>query len=243
MVAKRALVVGATSGIGMEVAKALAAAGWTVGIAGRREDRLRAVAGVIGGGCAAYRRIDVDLPDAPRLLEELIMEMGGMDLYFHCSGIGFQNRLLDPAKELATVETNAVGFARMVGAAFRYFADKGGGGRIAAVSSIAGTKGLGAAAAYSATKRFQNTYLESLDQLSRSRGLGIRVTDIRPGFVATDLIKGGGYPMQMDAARVAAKIVRAVEGGKPVKVIDWRYRLLTLLWGLCPRALWVRLRV
>ena len=80
--------------------------------------------------------------------------------------------------------------------AFDYFR-KQGGGHLAAISSIAGTKGLGAAAAYSASKRYQNTYLDALAQLSRMQRLDIRITDIRPGFVDTPLLREGKYPMLM----------------------------------------------
>ena len=90
----------------------------------------------------------------------------------------------------------------------------------------------------------QNTYIDALDQLARKHRLPIRFTDIRPGFVATDLIGGGaGYPMVMPLHTTAVRIVRAVERGRRVKVIDRRYALLAALWSLIPRPLWVRMRI
>lgn len=237
---KRAIVVGATSGIGMEVTKLLAQRGWKVGIAGRRLERLVKLSDATPN-IIAYKQIDVTQEDAPHLLYELTEELGGMDLYFHSSGIGWQNTCLDTAKEMRTVETNGLGFTRMVTAAFHYLAEKG--GRIACITSIAGTKGLGAAPAYSATKRFQNHYLECLSQQARMRHLPVRITDIRPGFVATDLIAGSAYPLQLSATTVAQHIVRAIEKGKEVVTIDWRYRLLVSLWHLIPRWLWVRMKI
>lgn len=238
---KRAIVMGATSGIGREVALLLARRGWHVAVAGRREDLLVQLAQE-SEGIKAIRRIDVNDPEAPAQLLSLIDELGGADLYFHSSGIGWQNTALDADRELATVETNAVGFTRMVGTAFRYMAEHGG-GRIAAISSIARTRGLGAAPSYSATKRFQSHYLECLAQLTRIRRLNIRLTDIRPGFVATDLIRGSRFPLQLDAKDVARDIVRGLERGRSVLTIDWRYRLLVALWRLVPRWLWIRLRI
>lgn len=94
--AKKAIVMGATSGIGMEVAKLLAAKGWQVGIAGRRIERLQAL--ISQGGITCYQQIDVTSPDAPAQLLELIDKLGGMDLYFHSSGIGWQNNTLDIEK-------------------------------------------------------------------------------------------------------------------------------------------------
>ena len=248
--AKKAIVMGATSGIGMEVAKLLAAKGWQVGIAGRRIERLQALIpdnkATPQGGIICYQQIDVTSAEAPSQLLELIDKLGGMDLYFHSSGIGWQNNSLDIEKELKTVETNGLGFTRMVDTAFNWFAthqQNNSKARIASITSIAGTKGLGAAPAYSATKRFQNHYLECLSQQARMRHLPISITDIRPGFVKTALIAGSTYPLQLQPEDVAKHIVRAIEKGKEVKVIDWRYAILVFFWRLIPRGLWTRLRI
>lgn len=285
--AKKAIVMGATSGIGMEVANLLAQRGWQVGIAGRRIDRLEEVKrntnqiisektevsqkGNISAGIKAsrgeiicYQQIDVTSADAPTLLQKLIEKLGGMDLYFHSSGIGWQNNSLDFEKEMKTVETNGLGFVRMVDTAFNWFAqqsqeqdkgqelsqeqnsDKGKGNdtyRIACITSIAGTKGLGAAPAYSATKRFQNHYLECLTQQAHMRHLPIAITDIRPGFVKTDLIAGSNYPLQLTPQKVAQQIVNAIERGKTVKTIDWKYSILVSLWRMIPRWIWTRLTI
>ena len=256
---KRAIVMGATSGIGQEVARLLAANGYEVGIAGRREERLVQMAQATPG-IVTHRQIDVTKEDAPTELYKLIEELGGMDLYFHSSGIGWENVALDADKELKTVETNGVGFVRMVSAAYNWFAeqradeakqraegdeqragDKERKARIACITSIARTRGLGAAPAYSATKRMQAHYLECLSQQARMRHLNIGITDIRPGFVATDLIAGSHFPLQLKAENVARTIVRAIERGSEVVTIDWRYRLLVAAWQLIPRWLWVRL--
>lgn len=273
--AKKAIVMGATSGIGMEVASLLAQRGWQVGIAGRRIERLEEVKRNTNllisespkaskGEIACYQQIDVTSPEAPSLLQKLIEKLGGMDLYFHSSGIGWQNNSLDIEKEMKTVETNGLGFVRMVDTAFNWFAkqsqeqdkgqelsqeqnsDKGKGNdtyRIACITSIAGTKGLGAAPAYSATKRFQNHYLECLTQQAHMRHLPIAITDIRPGFVKTDLIAGSNYPLQLTPQEVAQQIVNAIERGKTVKTIDWKYSILVSLWRMIPRWIWTRLTI
>jgi short-subunit dehydrogenase len=241
---RRAIIVGATSGIGLEVAKVLAKKGWLVGIAGRRQELLEQIQQE-HQNIVATEQIDVTQSDAPDHLQTLIENLGGMDLYFHSSGIGYQNTELDMERELATVETNAVGMTRMVGAAFHYFeAHPGQKGQIAVISSIAGTKGLGAAPAYSATKRYVNHYLECLTQLCHIRRLShISIHDIRPGFVRTALISGSNYPLQLDAAKVAQQIVKKLEQRRAIITIDWRYRLLVFFWRLIPRWLWVRMRI
>jgi len=234
---KRAIVIGASSGIGQEVAKLLISQGWTVGVAARRIERMQGI------GAVAVERIDVTTDEATTALERLINKTGGMDLFFYASGIGKQNRELSEDIELATLETNGVGFTRMIGAAYRYFACHGG-GHIAAITSIGGTKGLGPAPAYSATKAMQNTYLQALEQLANSQKLKIRFTDIRPGFVDTALLSGDfHYPMMLKPEKVAKEIVCAINHRRHIRIIDWKYRILTALWRRIPRFIWRSLKL
>lgn len=244
---KKAIIVGATSGIGQEVARLLFKDGFSIGIAGRRTERLEELkAELAHEGCIGFihtQRIDVCADDAAEHLLALINKVGGADLVFLASGIGNQNAELSPDIELKTVETNALGFTRMIGAAYRYFAEHNG-GHIACISSIAGTKGLGAAPAYSATKRFQNTYIQCLAQHAKMQGNNITFTDIRPGFVDTDLLAGGGsYPMLMKKEKVAKAIFAAIIKKKRVKIIDWRYRILVFFWRLIPDCIWEKLKI
>lgn len=239
---KYAIIVGATSGIGYEIALLLLQEGWKLGIAGRRKENLEALQALYPDQ-VCIRSIDIRQPIADKELEALIDHLGGMDLFLQSSGIGFQNYALDPEIELNTLETNGTGFTRMVTCAFRYFLKKGN-GHLAVISSIAGTKGLGIAPAYSATKRFQNTYLDALEQLARMHRVPIRFTDIRPGFVATGLLNDGKhYPLLMTPAYAARKIVSALHRKKRIAVIDYRYRILVFFWRLIPAWLWKRLPI
>lgn len=239
---KRAIIMGATSGIGREVALLLVRQGWRIGIAGRREAALKQLKETAPGQIE-WEVMDVTQETAAEQLLRLIEKVGGMDLYFHSSGIGSQNMELQPEIELNTLRTNGEGFTRMVTAAFNYFKQQGGEGHIAVISSIAGTKGLGAAPAYSATKRFQNTYIDALAQLAAMQGLRIRFTDIRPGFVATDLLGTRNYPLLMKTEPTARRIVKALNRKKRVKIIDGRYRILVSFWRMIPRWLWEKLKV
>ncbi|QVJ81500.1 NADP-dependent 3-hydroxy acid dehydrogenase YdfG [Prevotella sp. khp1] len=233
----KAIIVGASSGIGLEVARLFIQRGWTVGVAARRLGLLQTI------GAADVEQIDVTSADAPEKLMQLVDRLGGMDLFFYASGIGKQNRELTPDIELATVETNGLGFTRMIGCAYRYFAQQGR-GHIAAITSIAGTKGLGPAPAYSATKAMQNVYLQALEQQANARKLDIRFTDIRPGFVDTALLSGTfHYPMMLKPQAVAREIVSAIEHHKHIRVIDWKYRILTAVWRRIPRCIWRRIKL
>lgn len=239
---KRIVIVGASSGMGFEVAKLLLAEGYILGVAARREDRLLALKQEAPNR-VEVATIDVTAVDAGERLRQLIDRLGGMDLYFHVSGIGKQNRELIEDIELNTVNTNGMGFTRMIGEAYRYFAERGE-GHIVAITSIAGTKGLGPAPSYSATKAFQNNYLQALEQQANARNLKIRFTDIRPGFVDTDLLKGDfHYPMMLKPQAVARDIVKAIHSKRHIKVIDWKYAILTALWRRIPRPLWRHLKL
>lgn len=239
----RILILGATSGIGLEVARLCIERGWHVGAAGRRADALERLK-TLAPAQVETEIIDICNVEAPQRLQALADRMGGFDIYLHCSGIGYQNPELDPMHEVATTETNATGFVRMMTTAFNYLRHVQREGRLAAVSSIAGTRGLGAAPAYSATKRLQNIYLDALAQLARMERLPIHITDIRPGFVATSLLNDGcHYPMLMDPKRVARQIVRALEQGRRRLVIDRRYALMVAGWRLMPQWLWERIPV
>lgn len=237
-----AVIVGASSGIGREVAKLLLADGWRIGVAARREEQLQQLKATAPERVETMT-IDVTKPDAGERLLSLVRRLGGMNLYFHASGIGKQNRTLEASIELLTTETNAVGFTRMIDTAYRFFAEKGE-GHIAAITSIAGTKGLGPAPAYSATKALQATYLQALEQQANQRGLKIRFTDIRPGFVDTALLNDDfPYPMLMKPEKVARDIVRSIYHHRHVRVTDWRYRILTFFWKLLPNWLWRRMKL
>ena len=148
---QKAIIIGATSGIGQEVARILVQQGWHIGIAGRREEALHALQATAPDRIIT-EQLDVTEETATLHLhnlikklggiDNLIKKLGGIDLFFLSSGVGHQNRDLQPDIELNTARTNVEGFTRMVTAAFNYFKEKGS-GHIAVISSIAGTKGLG----------------------------------------------------------------------------------------------------
>lgn len=238
---KHIVITGATSGIGLRLAEMYLQLGWTVGAAGRNTKALEALAAKAPEKVFT-KQIDITSDEAPDRLMELIGDMGGTDVYFHSSGIGYYNPSLDFDKEIQTTETNVKGFTQMVNTAYTYFRKKGG-GHIAVISSVAGTKGLGAAPAYSATKRYQRHYIDALAQNSHMTGANVSFTDIRPGFVDTPLLRDGKYPLLMDCGTVARHIMKAVDRKKRSLVIDWKYAVVVFLWHLIPEWIWERMPV
>lgn len=233
-------VVGATSGMGLWLARHYAAQGHRVGITGRRADILEQLCAESPMYTAAC--FDVAAPDAAEKLCALLDTLGNVTLVINAAGCGWLNYSLDAEKERRTALTNTVGFTATADTAFNWFKNKGIHGQIAAITSVAGTKGLGPSAAYSASKRYQSEYLTALAQLSNIQHLGITVTDIRPGFVATAFLDSDHrYPGLMTLDHVAPLIARAIARRRHIAVVDLRWRLLVAVWRRLPLWLWRRL--
>ena len=231
---KRAIIVGATSGLGREIALNLQCKGWSVAVAGRRVELLKEF--------SVYEQIDVTAEDAVEGVERLVEKLGGVDLFVNVAGVGFQNPTLDPIVEKHVFDVNGYGFMRMVDWAYNYFKRTNQPGHIAVISSIAGTKPLGTAAAYSTTKRMQSHYLTALAQLARMERVNVKFTDIRPGFAATDILNPNKhYPMMMSKEYAGRLATKAILKKRRVAVIDWKFAILTLFWSLIPRFIWERL--
>ncbi|MEG1540202.1 MAG: SDR family NAD(P)-dependent oxidoreductase [Muribaculaceae bacterium] len=239
----RIVIVGATSGIGKCVAHEFIDRGWSVGIAGRRADILAELQ-AIAPDRVMYEVIDVMANDATERLENLISKLGGMDIFFLASGVGNQNTELNFAIESRTIATNILGFTQMIDTAYLYYKSNSLSGQIGVISSIAGTKGIGVAASYSASKRYQNIYIDALEQLAHQQDVKIRFTDIRPGFVKTALLNDNRkYPMQLTPEYVARHIVKSLLNHKRVSIIDWRYAIMVFFWRLIPRSIWRRANI
>ena len=207
---KRAIVIGATSGIGRGLAEELAARGYRVGLVGRREALLREIAAAdpAAYSCAVA---DVTQPDAAlAALDGLVAVLGGLELCIVAAGTGDLNSDLDFAVEASAIRTNVLGWTAVVDWACRLFERKRG-GHLVVISSVGGLRGSGAAPAYNASKAYQINYAEGLRQRAAKSGLPLPVTDIRPGFVATALLRNADYPMLMRPEKVAEKLFRALE--------------------------------
>lgn len=244
---KRAIIIGATSGIGHAVAEKLIEQGWIVGIAGRRENLLKELEQKYGPERIYSAVMDVTKESATEQLDALLEGMGGADLLLFATGIGRQNRELDEQLEIDTVKTNCEGMVRVVDHFVNYVKQQPNHNphnkaHIAVITSVAGTAGIGSAPAYSATKRMQATYLSALAQLARMEHLPIIITDIRPGFVATLLLNPEKrYPMLISCDKAADYIVKGLARRTRIITFDWRYRLLVGFWRLIPRWLWERM--
>ena len=243
-----AIIIGATSGIGRELARRLLEQGWKVGIAGRRKDRLQEIQSQFGADQVFQADMDITQPAATAALDRLLEQTGAPDLFLHVSGVGYQNPGLDEAVEMQVIQTNCDGMVRMVSHFINFVKSSGAYGpnhkaHIAVVTSVAGTAGLGIAAAYSASKKMQSTYLSALSQLARMQQLPVIFSDIRPGFVATEILsESHHYPLVMTVEKAGSHILWGIRRKRRVITFDWRFRALTALWRIIPRGIWERLR-
>jgi len=239
---KKIIIIGASSGIGMRVATDFARLGWRVGIAARREEQLKSLKEKYPDR-VEYMTIDITAQDAVDRFYKLIELIDGMDYLLYAAGCGWRNPDLDNAVDDQTVLVNVYGFTRIINAAYKYYKQTASlhRGHIAAITSVAGVKGIGISAAYSASKRYQWTYLQAIDQLAHQQHVNVSVTDIRPGFVDTALLNGHKYPMEMSVNYVAPRLESAMLRGKRVAVIDSRWAVVTALWRMIPDALWRRI--
>lgn len=237
---KQAVVIGATSGIGRGLAERLAAAGWRVGVVGRREMLLRELVARYPADML-HAVADVTQPAAAlAALSELTERLGGMDLCVVCSGTGELNPSLDFALEEPAIATNVRGWTAAVDWAYGYF-ERRGGGRLAVITSVGGLRGSAAAPAYNASKAYQINYAEGLRQRAAKSASGVHVTEIRPGLVDTAMAKGDGLFWVMPVERVVDQTLRAVCRGRRTAVVTRRWRLVAWLLRWLPESLYLRL--
>lgn len=236
---RAAIVIGATSGIGRAVAVRLAAAGYRVGIAGRREELLRELAQTDPD---RYENEVLDVEDAGvcERLEKLAERLGSPELVLFCAGTGELNDALDYRLEEATNWVNVSGFTRVMDWAYRYFEQRGG-GCLAAITSVMGLRGSRTAPSYAASKAYQINYLEGLRQKAFHQKLPIRIVDLRPGSVRTAMMKGEGHFWIASAEEAARCICKAIEARRAVQYVTPRWRIVGLLLRWIPEWLYRRM--
>lgn len=234
---KRAIVIGATSGIGKELAKMLVDNNYVVGITGRRTILLEELK---SENPTSYFVKTLDITDAEQTeqrLNELKTEIGGLDLLILSSGIGDLNHNLDFEIEKRTIETNVIGFSLITNWAFNYFEEQKF-GHLVAISSVGGLRGSRQAPAYNATKSFQMNYLEGLRQKAKKLNTNIFVTDIRPGFVDTDMAKGEGLFWVSKVEKATQQIFNAINRKKRVAYVTKRWRIIASILKIIPRPIY-----
>lgn len=232
---KTALIIGASSGIGKELAKLLAEDGYKVIITGRREKLLEEIKATNPENFVVKVNDVTDLNTCETLFSDLKNEFKSIDLVVYSSGIGDPNYELAWEKELPTLQTNVISAVKIYGLAYNLFR-KQGYGHLVGISSIASIRGNRHVPAYFASKAFQANYLESLWMKGKRSKAEIYVTDIQPGFVDTSLALGTTFWMA-SAEKAAKQIYIAIKLKKKKSYITKRWRLVAFVLKIVPSSL------
>jgi short-subunit dehydrogenase len=237
---KRAIVIGASSGIGKELAIVLSQSGFAIGLMARRIDLLEELRSSLPNP-AFSRQADISDPShAITILENLIEVMGGVDLVIISSATGFINPDLNWAMEKNTLDVNVSGFTAMVNVAFRHFVQAGR-GHLVGISSISAIRGNGLAPAYSASKAFMSNYLEGLRVRARQAGLPILVSDIKPGFVDTAMALGPELFWVASPQKAARQIYNAIQRKAKHAYVTKRWSIIGWVLKVLPDFIYAKL--
>ena len=235
----KAIIIGATSGIGKGLAKLLVDNNYKIGLIGRRVELLNELKNENPN--FYIKSIDInDTNIVGQKLDELTKELGGLDLLIISSGIGNLNEKLDFETEKQTIDTNVLGFTCVADWTFNYF-EKQKSGHLVAISSIGGLRGSRQAPAYNATKAYQINYLEGLRQKASKLKEPVFVTDIRPGLVDTAMAKGEGLFWVMPVEKTVEQIFKAIMSKKKVAYVTKRWLLIAPILKRIPRQFYDRM--
>jgi short-subunit dehydrogenase len=236
---KKAIIIGASSGIGEEVARLLSKDKISLGLTARRTELLENLQSQLTHD-SIVKYMDINDCEASKSqLESLISEMGEVDLILICSGIGYENKELDRDLELKTINTNVIGVASLICVCMNYFLSKGG-GQLAVISSIASLRGSSECPAYNASKSFISNYLEGMQCKAQKSGGNVYVTDIKPGFVDTAMAQGEGLLWVMPVPVAAKQIYKAVKSRKKSVYITKRWGLIAFILKRLPKSLYTK---
>ena len=214
------IIIGATSGIGKELAQQYAATDHTVAVTGRRQELLLELKKQDPGIHTAC--FDVQTVEAIERLQSLIAGMGGLDLLIYSAGYGEPSEELAEEIEIDSTATNVMGFVKITAFTFNYFRQQGH-GQLAVISSVAALRGNSWTPAYSASKAYVSNYSEGLNIKAGKLKVDIVVTDIRPGFIKTKMAKGAGQFWVAPVEKAARQIRAAIAAKKRVAYVTKRW--------------------
>lgn len=245
---RRAIVIGASSGIGAALVQELVRHGYAVAALARRLDELQQVCEeanrhAAGTFAVAYQHDVTETDGVPSLFQEIVRALGGLDLVVYVAGIqpAVAPNEYDFEKDATMVQVNLLGAMAWLNQAAERFQHTRQ-GHIVGVSSVSGDRGRSAFPAYHTSKGALSIYLESLrNRLSRR---GVTVTTIKPGFVKTRLLANADNPMWAISPQEAATQIRqAVEAGKQVAYVPARWRWIMLVIIHIPSFIFRRLSI
>lgn len=237
---ERAVVVGASSGIGRALAHELAGEGYEVGLTARRTELLKELGEELPTKAYVATMDVAETDEAIDRFERLVEAMGGVDLVVLSAAVGELNDDLDWPPERETVDVNVRGFAGLAVAAMAHFEQRGA-GHLVGISSVAGNFGNAGAPAYNASKAFVSRYLEGLRYRAANSEADVTVTTIEPGFVDTDLALGEDQFWMASPETAARQIRQAIDRKRTHAYVTRRWRAVAWLLRALPESVLKRL--
>jgi hypothetical protein len=235
-VPRLAVVTGASSGIGAEIARLLARRGWRCVLLARREDRLRALAEEIGG---EYEVCDVsDREAVERVAARILERHPQVQLLVNNAGVPARTSFLEGDPE-AVMRTNYLGGIWCL-RAFLPGLEAAAPSHVVNVVSIAGSVAFPPSGPYSASKHAQLAFSRATAAQLRSRG--IRVHTVKPGFVETEGFPQSWLPrplrhLVIGPERIAEHVLMSVERGRGETTVPRYYAVASVLQTLAPNVL------
>jgi short-subunit dehydrogenase len=236
----KAIIIGASSGIGNELARIFAKEHYILGLAARRVELLHQLQEELDTD-TYVKYIDISRPDEAMIrLSELITEMKDVNIIIITSGTGYINHELDWQKEKETIDVNVSGVTSMINVSLKYFINNNS-GQLVVISSVAALRGGSDSPAYSASKAYISNYLEGIRCKVKKDNLNITITDIRPGLVNTEMAKGNGLFWVQPVEKAAHQIYTKINKKKDVAYITKRWGIVAFLMKLIPNWLFYKL--
>ena len=236
---KQGIIIGASSGIGYELAVQLAAEGYQLGLVARRIEKLEQLSNVLPGEHFIAQSDVSQAEQAQLALSELLEKMGDVELIILNSGVGQQEKKLEWPVEREMIDVNIRGFAALTVVAMDYFRERGN-GHLVGISSVAAHMSGGMAPTYAATKAFVSSYFNGMRSRAEYSKLPITVTTVEPGFVDTPMVQGSPI-WTATVERAVSQLVTGLMKKKGHIYITKRWRYVAWLLNVMPRWLMRRL--
>lgn len=239
-----ALIVGASSGMGAELARRLAARGYRVAALARRTEPLQALAAEAADGpgeVLPFAHDVLETSSVPAMFETAVAALGGLDLFVYAAGVMPEvgPDEYDTEKDFLQLAVNLGGCVAWGNETARYMQSKRA-GVLVGISSIAGDRGRKPNPAYHTSKAAMSTYLESLR--NRLAGHGVHVCTIKPGTVHTPMtagMEGLKWPVTVEAA--TDDILSAIDRKKNTAYVPTRWLFVSLVIRHLPSFVFRRL--
>ncbi len=246
MTFQRAIIVGASSGIGAALAQKLTDQGCHVALVARREAALRTLADALNTSAKAelasvYPHDVEETADVPALFETIVQHLGGLDLIIYASGImpKIAPGEYSIEKDQQIIAVNLTGAVAWLNAAAQRF-EKARSGTIIGISSVAGDRGRYSNTVYGASKAALNAYLESLrNRLGRH---GVKVVTIKPGPVKTEMTEGLKMPLMISADQAATEILAAAQEGRRIAYVPSKWKPIMAIVRAIPSPIFQHLK-